>query len=101
MVEVLKQGQFVPVHVADQVLIIYAGNNGYLDEVELDDVHDYERRLLQYVHDNHQDFRDVMALVWTGKLRPVVDRVMGLSEGRAAFEVLERGEQFGKIVLAP
>jgi len=48
-----------------------------------------------------QDFRDVMALVWAGKLKPVVDRVMPLSEGRAAFEALERGEQFGKIVLKP
>jgi len=49
----------------------------------------------------HQDFRDVMELVWAGKLRPVVDRVMPLSEGRAAFEILEQGEQFGKIVLTP
>jgi NADPH:quinone reductase-like Zn-dependent oxidoreductase len=49
----------------------------------------------------HQDFRDVMALIWAGKLRPVVDRVMSLSEGKQAFEVLERGEQFGKIVLVP
>jgi len=49
----------------------------------------------------HQDFRDVMDLVWAGKLKPVVDRVMPLSEGKAAFEALERGEQFGKIVLAP
>jgi len=49
----------------------------------------------------HQDFRDVMGLVWAGKLKPVVDRVMPLSEGKRAFEVLERGEQFGKIVLTP
>ncbi|MBL7063438.1 MAG: zinc-binding dehydrogenase [Anaerolineae bacterium] len=49
----------------------------------------------------HQDFSDVMSLVWAGKLRPVVDRVMPLSEGQAAFEALERGEQFGKIVLVP
>ena len=36
-----------------------------------------------------------------GKLRPVIDRVMPLSEGREAFAVMERGEQFGKIVLLP
>ena len=48
-----------------------------------------------------QDLRDVMALIWAGKLKPVVDRVVPLSEGRAAFEALERGEQFGKIVLVP
>ena len=49
----------------------------------------------------HQDFQDVMALVWAGKLKPVVDRVVPLSEGRGAFEALERGVQFGKIVLTP
>ncbi len=50
---------------------------------------------------SHQDFRDVMALVWAGKLKPVVDRVMPLSEGKRALELMERGEQFGKIVLVP
>ena len=50
---------------------------------------------------SHQDFRDVMSLIWAGKLKPVIDRVMPLSEGRAAHELLERGEQFGKVVLAP
>lgn len=48
---------------------------------------------------NHQDFRDVMALVWSGRLKPVVDTVLPLSEGRDAFEILERGDKFGKIVL--
>jgi NADPH:quinone reductase-like Zn-dependent oxidoreductase len=31
----------------------------------------------------------------------VIDRVMPLSEGRTAHELLERGEQFGKVVLTP
>jgi NADPH:quinone reductase-like Zn-dependent oxidoreductase len=47
-----------------------------------------------------QDFRDVMGLVWAGKLKPVVDTVLPLSEGKQAFELLERGEKFGKIVLS-
>ena len=33
---------------------------------------------------SHQDFRDVMSLVWSGQVKPVIDRVMPLSEGRAA-----------------
>jgi NADPH:quinone reductase-like Zn-dependent oxidoreductase len=49
---------------------------------------------------SHQDFRDVMSVIGSGKLQSVIDRVMPLSEGRAAHELLERGEQFGKIVLA-
>ncbi|RLC96977.1 MAG: alcohol dehydrogenase [Chloroflexi bacterium] len=50
---------------------------------------------------SHQDFHDVVKLLWGGKLTPVVDRVMPLSKGKVAFEILERGEQFGKIVLVP
>ncbi|MGD9319136.1 MAG: zinc-binding dehydrogenase [Desulfobacteraceae bacterium] len=48
-----------------------------------------------------QDFRDVTALLWECKLRTVVDRVMPLSKGREAYALMERGEQFGKIVLPP
>jgi NADPH2:quinone reductase len=50
---------------------------------------------------NPDEFRQVMSLVWTGKPRPVIDRVMPLSEGRTAHAIMERGEQFGKIVLMP
>ena len=49
----------------------------------------------------HQDFKDVTALLQAGKLRPVIDRVMTLSEGRRAYEVMQAGEQLGKIVLTP
>jgi len=50
---------------------------------------------------SHQDYRDVMQLVFDGHIQPVIDRVMPLSQGRAAHEALERGEQFGKVVLVP
>lgn len=48
-----------------------------------------------------QDFRDVTKLLWHGQLKPVIDRVMPLSEGREAYGIMERGEHFGKIVLTP
>lgn len=50
---------------------------------------------------SHQDFRDVMQLVFDGTVTPAIHCVMPLSQGRAAHEMLERGEQFGKVVLAP
>lgn len=50
---------------------------------------------------SHQDFLDVTALLWSGRLKPVIDRVVPLSEGREAFLAMEKGEQFGKIVLVP
>jgi NADPH:quinone reductase-like Zn-dependent oxidoreductase len=48
---------------------------------------------------NRREFEAVMALVFAGKLRPVVDVVLPLDEARAAHERLEAGRQFGKIVL--
>lgn len=45
------------------------------------------------------EFHEVMQLVWQGKLRPVVDRIIPLEELRAGHEALESGSQFGKIVV--
>ena len=50
---------------------------------------------------SHQDFHDVMKLLRSGKLKPVIHCVMPLSEGREAYQMMESGEQFGKIVLTP
>ena len=46
-----------------------------------------------------KDFREVMRLVFAGKLKPVLDKSFPLEEVRAAQERLERGDQFGKITL--
>jgi len=48
---------------------------------------------------NQRDFRQVMKLVFEGKLKPVVDSIYPLQEARAAQERLESGKQNGKIVL--
>jgi NADPH:quinone reductase-like Zn-dependent oxidoreductase len=43
----------------------------------------------------------VLKHVFAGKLKPVVDKTYPLREARAAHERLEKGQQFGKIVLNP
>jgi NADPH:quinone reductase-like Zn-dependent oxidoreductase len=45
------------------------------------------------------EFRAVVEQFNAGRLRPSVDRVFDLADGRAAYERLERGEQFGKVVV--
>jgi len=47
------------------------------------------------------DLHQVLKHVFSGKLKPVVDRTFPLSEARGAHERLEKSEQFGKIVLNP
>ncbi|MFV2071668.1 MAG: zinc-binding dehydrogenase [Thermoanaerobaculales bacterium] len=49
---------------------------------------------------SREDWRRLVATLNAHELRPVVDVVMPLSEGRAAYERLERAKQFGKIVLS-
>ena len=58
MVELLKQEQYKPMPVADQVLSIFAGVNGFVDDVPVKNVREFEEGLLTYVKDNHPQLRD-------------------------------------------
>jgi F-type H+/Na+-transporting ATPase subunit alpha len=49
LVEILKQKQFSPLPFSKQILIIYAGTNGFLDDLPVDQVRDFEAELYQYV----------------------------------------------------
>ncbi len=53
MVELLKQPQYRPMNVIDQVISIYAGVNGYLDDIPVNRVRQFESDLLEYVHKEH------------------------------------------------
>jgi len=48
LTEILKQGQFHPLPVEKQILIIYAGNRGFLDEFPVSRIPEYERKLEEY-----------------------------------------------------
>jgi F-type H+-transporting ATPase subunit alpha len=63
MVELLKQGQYKPMPVADQVLSIYAGVNGYLDDVPVDKVLQFEADFLRYVQQNHAELKKEIASI--------------------------------------
>ncbi|MEO8167663.1 MAG: F0F1 ATP synthase subunit alpha [bacterium] len=55
LVELLKQGQYVPMPVEKQVVSIYAGTNGYLDEIPVEDTGRYEKELLEVMDLKHAD----------------------------------------------
>jgi F-type H+-transporting ATPase subunit alpha len=61
MVELLKQEQYKPMPVADQVLSIYAGVNGFLDDVPVNKVREFEAGLLEYIRDKHPQIREEVA----------------------------------------
>jgi F-type H+-transporting ATPase subunit alpha len=55
LTEILNQDQYIPLQVEKQVLIIYAGNRGYLDEFEVSEVKKYEKRLYEYFEKEYAD----------------------------------------------
>ncbi len=57
MVELLKQGQFAPMDVVDQVMSIYAGTRGHLDDVKREEVADWEKGFLTFVRDQVPELR--------------------------------------------
>jgi len=60
LTEILKQGQFSPYPVEQQVVAIYAGVNGYLDGIEVNDVTRYEEAMMDDVRANGSDILDAI-----------------------------------------
>ena len=61
LVEVLKQDQYQPIGVAKQILIIYAGSSGLIDEMPIDHCGAFEKELYQYFDVHHKDLLEKMA----------------------------------------
>ena len=55
LVEILKQGQYRPMSVAEQVCIIYAGISGVCDELSLHEVTMFEEKFLAFIHEKYPD----------------------------------------------
>jgi F-type H+-transporting ATPase subunit alpha len=61
LVELLKQDQYEPLPVEKQVLIIYAGTNGFIDELPLTALKKYEQELYSFIESKHPDvFADIL-----------------------------------------
>jgi F-type H+-transporting ATPase subunit alpha len=57
MVELLKQDQFVPMSVDDQIIVIYAGTQGFLDDVPVDSIKTFEEAFMRYIRAEKQDLK--------------------------------------------
>jgi len=55
LVEILKQGQFEVLPMEEQVCLLFAANEGYLDEIPVEEVRIYEKRLLTYLRNQERD----------------------------------------------
>jgi F-type H+-transporting ATPase subunit alpha len=60
MVEILKQGQYKPLSVVDQILMIFAGTKGLLDDVPIKEVSTWEEEFLVYMQTVKKDVWDLV-----------------------------------------
>jgi NADPH:quinone reductase-like Zn-dependent oxidoreductase len=82
-------------------IVIVGNTSGPQTEIDIRYIFGKQISLIGSTMGSHQDFRDILELIKTGRLKPVIDRVMPLSEGKEAYGLMERGEIFGKLVLTP
>ena len=55
LTELLKQNQYSPMTIAEQVVSIFTGVNGYLDDLELNQIRDFEKDLFELIKSSHSD----------------------------------------------
>ena len=77
MVELLKQGQYQPLNVVDQIMAIYAGNSGGLDNVPKQKARQWEQQFLQFMKEQHPEVRDLLAK--EKKITPEVEKQLNNS----------------------
>lgn len=71
MTELLKQGRYVPMPFEEQACAIYAGNEGYLDDVPVEDITRFRTEMLDYIRTSHTSvFADLReAKKWTDEIK--------------------------------
>jgi len=82
MVEILKQDQYVPLDVAKQVAIIFAGTKGYLDDIPVSKTNEFEQGLFNYLDANNAN--ELKAILDEGKISEEVETK--LTEAITAFK---------------
>jgi NADPH:quinone reductase-like Zn-dependent oxidoreductase len=82
-------------------IVIVGNTSGPQAEIDIRFIFGKQISLIGSTMGSHQDFHDLLDLLWSGKIKPVIHQVMPLSEGCDAYKMMEEGSHFGKIVLTP
>ena len=79
LTELLKQNQYSPLSVAEQVISVFSGVNGYLDDIDLGQIKSFESDLIDLMRSTHQDI--INSINDSGNLNDdVKDRLVGIIE---------------------
>jgi NADPH:quinone reductase-like Zn-dependent oxidoreductase len=82
-------------------IVIVGNTSGPQTEIDISYIFSKQISLIGSTMGSREDFRTITSLLWDGKIRPVIDSVMPLREGKEAYQRMEEGKQSGKIVLTP
>jgi NADPH:quinone reductase-like Zn-dependent oxidoreductase len=82
-------------------ILIVGNTSGPMVEIDIRRIFGKQISIIGSTMGTPQDFRDITRLLWSGRIKTLIDQVIPLSEGRRGFEIMERSEMFGKIVLVP
>ncbi|NLG32883.1 MAG: F0F1 ATP synthase subunit alpha, partial [Syntrophomonadaceae bacterium] len=85
--EILKQGQYQPMPMEEQVVSIYAGVNGYLDDLPKNKVPEFETDFLKFVRSAHANI--LTSIRNTGKIEPAIEEelIKAINEFKSTFAV--------------
>lgn len=75
LTELLKQKQYQPMAADEQVCVVYAGVNGYLDKMETSEIPAFEKKYLEFMRQNHKALMDEINM--TGILSDANNKLMG------------------------
>jgi F-type H+-transporting ATPase subunit alpha len=84
LVEILKQPQYVPMPAERQVMILFAGAFGYLDEVPVESVSEYEKQMLEFVATKQPEIfkeikeKGIISDELEGKMKKALDQFKGM-----------------------
>ena len=90
MVELLKQGQYKPLPEVDQIMVIFAGDRGYLDSIPVNEVRRWEEEFLNFIHSKRKDVWDTL------EAAKDEGAAMKKDDHPATKAVLEALDEFGK-----
>jgi NADPH:quinone reductase-like Zn-dependent oxidoreductase len=82
-------------------MVICGATSGPDPDINIRSVYQHHRRILGAPMGNRQDFRDTVDLAARGKVDPVIDHVLPLSDLAEGHRIIENREVFGKVVIEP
>ena len=92
--------RFVP-HAKEDGVLTCGATTGFAPQTDLRHIFYRQVQVFGSTMGSEREFLDVMKCIFRGQLKPIIDRILPLSEARLGHELVEARKVFGKIVLVP